>query len=77
MKINVEVDCTPEEARRLMGLPDLTPIHEAYIAKMQDTVDNGLRPEMFENMIKNWAPMGEAGIAFWRRLFEAGTKPGG
>ncbi|WP_371917856.1 DUF6489 family protein, partial [Pseudomonas sp. FW306-02-F08-AA] len=23
MKINVEVDCTPEEARRFMGLPDL------------------------------------------------------
>ena len=29
MKINVEVDCTPEEARRAMGLPDLTPIHDA------------------------------------------------
>src|SRR3546814_3457398 len=23
MKINIEVDCTPEEARRVMGLPDL------------------------------------------------------
>ena len=31
MKINVEVDCTPEEARRAVGLPDLTPIHDAYI----------------------------------------------
>ncbi|MDE0880583.1 MAG: DUF6489 family protein, partial [Sphingomonas bacterium] len=28
MKVNVEVDCTPEEARRAMGLPDLAPIHE-------------------------------------------------
>ncbi len=77
MKVNVEVDCTPEEARRLMGLPDLSPIHEAYIAKMRETISGGLRPEMFESMIKNWAPMGEAGVAFWRRLFEAGTKPGG
>ncbi len=78
MKVNVEVDCTPEEARRLMGLPDLTPIHEAYIAKMQDLIQGGLlRPEVFENVMKNWAPMGEAGVNFWRRLFEAGTKPGG
>jgi len=77
MKVNVEFDCTPEEARRLMGLPDLTPIHEAYIGKMRETLEGGLRPEMFENMIKNWAPMGEAGLSFWQRLFEAGTKPGG
>ena len=78
MKVNVEVDCTPEEARRLMGLPDLTPIHEAYVAKMQDLIQGGLlRPEVFENVMKNWAPMGEAGVNFWRRLFEAGTKPGG
>ncbi|WEK44525.1 MAG: DUF6489 family protein [Candidatus Sphingomonas colombiensis] len=77
MKVNVEVDCTPEEARRLMGLPDLTPIHEAYIAKMKEAMDGGMRPEMFENIVKNWAPMGEAGLSFWQRLFEAGTKPGG
>ena len=32
MKINVEVDCTPEEARRAIGLPDLTPLHDSYIA---------------------------------------------
>ncbi|MFS9605789.1 DUF6489 family protein, partial [Klebsiella pneumoniae] len=25
VKVNVEIDCTPEEARRAMGLPDLTP----------------------------------------------------
>lgn len=78
MKVNVEVDCTPEEARRLMGLPDLTPIHDAYVAKMQDMIEGGLlRPEVFENVLKSWAPMGEAGVNFWRRLFEAGTKPGG
>lgn len=77
MKVNVEVDCTPEEARRLMGLPDLTSIHEAYIARMKEAMDAGIRPEMVENMVKNWTPMGEAGLSFWQRLFEAGTKPGG
>jgi hypothetical protein len=24
MKVHVEIDCTPEEARRFMGLPDVT-----------------------------------------------------
>ena len=34
MKINVEVDCTPEEARRAMGLPDFTPVHDHYIGML-------------------------------------------
>ncbi len=78
MKVTIEVDCTPEEARRVMGLPDLTPLHDRYIAMMQDSMNGtAMRPEMLEGMMKSWTPMGEAGAAFWRRLFEAGTKPGG
>jgi hypothetical protein len=41
MKINVEVDCTPEEARRAMGLPDFTPVHDRYIQMMLDSIDKG------------------------------------
>ena len=49
MKINVEVDCTPEEARRVMGLPDLTPVHDKYVAAMGDAMDGKAQPEMIEN----------------------------
>jgi hypothetical protein len=29
MKVTVEVDCTPEEARGFLGLPDVVPIQQA------------------------------------------------
>lgn len=74
MKINVEVDCTPEEARRAMGLPDFTPVHERYVAMIQETMEKGASPELVEALIKSWAPMGEAGLTFWRQMFEVGTK---
>ena len=74
MKINVEVDCTPEEARRFMGLPDLTPVHDRYLQLMMETVENGPRPEMVEQMMRGWAPMGEAGMSFWRKLIEDAAK---
>ena len=74
MKLNVEVDCTPEEMRRLMGLPDLTPLHEKYIAMVSETMEGRVQPEMIETMIKNWGPMGEASLGFWQRMIEAGTK---
>ncbi|RYD58866.1 MAG: hypothetical protein EOP60_02710 [Sphingomonadales bacterium] len=76
MKINVEVDCSPEEARRFMGLPDLTPVHDAYVKLMLEAVEQQTNPEAFQQMMQSWSPMGEAGMSFWRNLFEAGTKPG-
>lgn len=76
MKVNVELDLTPEEARRAMGLPDLTPLHDRYIAMMIETMESGgVRPEMLESMMKSWAPMGEAGLAMWRSMLEFGGKP--
>ena len=70
MKVTVDFDCTPEEARRFMGLPDLTPVHEAYIERMQKAVSEGVTPEYFTEMMKNWAPMGEGAMNMWRTMFD-------
>ena len=71
MKITVDVDCTPEEARRFMGLPDLTPIHDAYIEKLMDVVKTGgMSRDTLESMMKNWMPMGETGMKLWQQLFD-------
>ncbi len=75
MKITVDIDCTPEEARAAIGLPDLTPLHEKYVSMMGEAMQGGIPPEMLETMMKSWAPMGEAGLNFWRRMFESATKP--
>ena len=72
MKINVEVDCTPEEARRFMGLPDFSPVHEKYISNIMESMDKGVSPELLEGLFKGWAPMGEAGMNMWKQLFEQG-----
>jgi len=75
MKINLEVDCTPEEARRAMGLPDLTPLHDLYLSRLKETMEGG-SPEMLDAIVKNWAPMGEVGMNFWKQMFD-GTKTSG
>lgn len=70
MKMTIDIDCTPEEARRFMGLPDLTRVHEAYIEKMRSAVADGATPEMFSDMMKSWDPMSEAGLGMWRQMIE-------
>ncbi len=77
MKVTIEVDCTPEEARRMMGLPDLTPLHDHFLARMRETIDGqGPSPEMVAAMFRSWAPVGDAGMDFWRQLFAPGAKSG-
>jgi hypothetical protein len=71
MKVNVEVECTAEEARRLMGLPDLAPVHDVAVAQMIDAVrSGGISPEFVQSMIKTWSPMGESGMRIWQQLIE-------
>ncbi len=70
MKVTVDVDCTPEEARRFMGLPDLTPVHQAYVEKLQKMVGDGITPDSVTELMKTWGPMSEAGLNLWRQMFD-------
>ena len=76
MKLSIDVDCTPEEARRFLGFPDLTPVHQAYVEKLTKAVSDGVTPETFADLAKAWGPMTEAGAALWRQMLDpTGTKP--
>jgi hypothetical protein len=36
MKITINVDCTPAEAREFLGLPDLRPLQAAWLAEVEN-----------------------------------------
>ncbi len=74
MKVSIDVDCTPEEARRFLGLPDLAPVHAAYVERMKKAVGEGVTPEALGEMMKSWGPMSEAGLRMWNAMLE-GMKP--
>jgi len=69
MKISFDIDCTPEEARRMMGLPDLTPVHDAYLERMTKAVSEGLTPDAVTDMMRTWGPMSEAGTQMFKTMF--------
>ncbi len=35
MKIRIDIDCTPEEARAFLGLPDIRPMREELLKNLQ------------------------------------------
>lgn len=70
MKVTFDIDCTPEEARRFLGLPDLSPVHAAYVDKMQRAMAEGFTPDMMPDMMKSWGPMTEASMTMWRSMMD-------
>ncbi|TAH35755.1 MAG: hypothetical protein EYC62_03930 [Alphaproteobacteria bacterium] len=62
MKVKIDIECTPEEARRFMGLPDVTELHQQWMSKMQDMVGTGGSEDIFAQ----WAQMGMQGLQQWQ-----------
>ena len=54
MKLTVETDCTPEEVRQFMGLPDLQPMQAAVMAEMEKRVLAEMDRFSPESLLKSW-----------------------
>ena len=62
MKINVEIDCTPQEARTFLGLPDVQPMQEKLLAELQERMAANLRAMEPQEMMKLWLAPGVEGF---------------
>ena len=60
MKVHVEVDMTPEEARSMMGLPDVAPLQEKMMEEMQARMKAAFDTGDPEAMMQAWMPLGGA-----------------
>ena len=75
MKINVEVDCTPAEARAFMGLPDVEPLNQHLVSEMQRRMDENIKAMQPEELMKTWTSFGLQAQDQFRKLMEAAVKP--
>ena len=72
MKFEVEVECTPAEARHFLGLPDLTPLHDAWIQRMTGFTFDGPASEEWQKLLKTWTsgmPGLSQGMESWQKMF--------
>jgi hypothetical protein len=54
MKVNVEIDCTPLEARQFFGLPDVSPMQVAVMEKLQQQMLANIETVTPEALMKSW-----------------------
>src|SRR4051812_46155355 len=54
MKVTVNIDCTPEEARTFLGLPDLQPMQAAVMAEVERRMLAEMDRFSPEAIMKSW-----------------------
>lgn len=58
MKVHIEMDMTPEEARAFMGLPDVAPLQQQMLEEMRGRMRAAFDAGDPEAMMKAWMPLG-------------------
>jgi len=78
MKMHIEIDMTPEEARKFLGLPDVTTLQDKMLAEMEKRMKAAIDVNDPEAMLKAWMPLGGQGFEqFQRFLFDSARRASG
>ncbi len=73
MKMTIEVDCTPEEARRFMGLPDVSGLNDHLVGEMTKRIDANINLLNPEDFMKNWMAFGTGAQEQFRKFMDVAT----
>ena len=65
MKLHIEIDCTPEEARQFLGLPEVSPMQAELMQAVGERMREALQTSDPQALLQTWMP---AGLEGWERL---------
>ncbi len=74
MKMNITVECTPEEARAFLGLPDVSPLNETLVASVKQRIEQNVELVSPEFYLKQWYAMGGQATDSFMQLMGAGAR---
>jgi len=77
MKVNVEIDCTPLEARQFFGLPDVQPMQTAVMERLQNQLMENIQKVSPEALMQSWLSFDPKIAERFGDMFAAMTGLGG
>lgn len=69
MKFIFDIECTPEEARAFIGLPNIAPMQERMMQELESRMNENIRNLSPEEMIKTWMPATLQGLTEMQKIF--------
>ena len=76
MKLNIEIDCTPAEARAALGLPDVAALNEHLVEEMKKRLDANLAMAAPEELMRTWLTFGGQASEQFMKLMTAAAGGG-
>jgi hypothetical protein len=73
MKVTVNMECTAEEARAFLGLPDVTEPNQVYVDALTKAMRGVTSIEQLQDYAKQLAPVGQMGIKLVQQVLEKGA----
>ncbi|PWE18354.1 hypothetical protein DDZ18_01745 [Marinicauda salina] len=58
MQVNINIECTPTEARAFFGLPDVTALNEQLVSEMSRRMQENMDALDPETLMRTWMTMG-------------------
>ncbi len=74
MKLNITVDCTPDEARAFLGLPNIESINETLVAAIKERLEQNIEMVSPEFYLKQWYSMGGQASEQFMQMMSAGAR---
>jgi hypothetical protein len=68
MKMNIEIDMTPDEARKFLGLPDVSKVQDKMMAEIEKRLKSAIDVNDPEAMLRAWMPLGGQGFEQFQRF---------
>jgi hypothetical protein len=76
LKLNIEIECTPEEARTFLGLPDVRVLNDHLVSEMKSRMDANVALAAPEELMKTWMAFGgQASEQFMKLMTAAAQGP--
>lgn len=73
MKITVNIDCTPQEARDFLGLPNVQPIQEKVMKQMEENLLSGIAGMSPDAILRYWMSFNPEQIGDMFKMFSGAS----
>jgi hypothetical protein len=74
MKVHIEIECSPEEARQFMGLPDVDKANKVYVDTIANAMKGVSNADQLQDYAKQLAPMGQLGLKVFQSFMDGAMK---
>jgi hypothetical protein len=74
MKVTVNVECTPQEARAFMGLPDVEPLNDFLVDQMKARLAQNIQSMQPDELLKSWSNFGVTAQDQFFKLMQTAAK---